>query len=47
MLKRRERTLDWMSEQIYRIVPMSSELQRIKALFPEQTILNVVRPYYS
>lgn len=47
MLKRRERPLDWFSEQVYRIVPMSPELKRIKELFPEQTILHVVRPYYS
>ena len=35
MLQRREATLDWMSEQVYRVLPLSPELQRIKDLFPE------------
>ena len=47
MLKRREMTLDWMSEQVYRVLPLSEELQRIKEVFPERTIMEIVRPYYS
>ena len=47
MLRRREATLDWMSEQVYRVLPVNDELQRIKALFPERTIMEIVRPYYS
>jgi hypothetical protein len=47
MLQRREATFDWLSEQVYRILPESPELHRIKDLFPEQTIMEVVRPYYD
>ncbi len=47
MLQRREATLDWMSEQVYRVLPLSEELQRIKALFPEQTIMEAARPFYA
>jgi transposase len=47
MLRRREATLDWMSEQVYRVLPLSGELQQIKALFPTETILEIVRPYYA
>jgi transposase len=47
MLRRREATLDWMSEQVYRVLPLPGELQRIKALFPESTVMAIVRPYYS
>ena len=38
MFHRREATLDWMSEQVYRVLPLSPELQRMKDLFPEQRI---------
>jgi transposase len=47
MLQRRDATLDWMSEQVYRVLPLSPELQRIKDLFPEQRILEKARPYYD
>lgn len=47
MLRRREATLDWISDQVYRVLPLSDELQRIKALFPEQTIMEAARPFYS
>jgi transposase len=47
MLRRRERTLDWISEQVYRVVPLSDELHRMKELFPDQAIMAAVRPYYS
>jgi transposase len=47
MLQRRERTLDWMSQQVYRTLPLSPELQRIKDLFPEETIMKTVRPFYA
>jgi len=47
MLRRREATLDWMSEQVYRVLPLSPELQRIKELFPEQAILERARPFYD
>jgi len=47
MLRRREATLDWMSEQVYRELPLSLELQRIKELFPEQAILERARPFYD
>ena len=47
LLRRREATLDWMSEQVYRVLPLSDELQRIKELFPEQTIMEAARPFYS
>ena len=47
MLQRREATLDWMSEQVYRVVPLSPELQRIKEFFPEQRILEKARPFYD
>ena len=45
MLRRREMTADWMSQQVYRMVPMSAELHRIAEVFPEETILKTVRPY--
>jgi transposase len=47
MLQRREATLDWMSEQVYRVLPLSPELQRIKDLFPIQCILEKARPFYD
>ncbi len=47
MLRRREMTQDWMSEQVYHVLPLSQELQQIKDLFPETTIMDSVRPYYS
>jgi transposase len=47
MLQRREATLDWISEHVYRVLPLSGELQQIKALFPERTIMERVRPSYS
>lgn len=47
MLRRREMTQDWMSEQVYRMLPLPSDLQRMKELFPEQTIMKTVRTEYS
>jgi hypothetical protein len=47
MLRRREATLDWISDQVYRVLPLSDELQRIKLLFPEQAIMEAARPFYS
>ena len=47
MLKRRAMTLDWMSEQVYRVLPLSAELQRMKDLFPEQRILEAAKPFYD
>jgi hypothetical protein len=47
MLQRREATLDWMSEQVYRVLPLSEELQQIKDLFPEQIILEKASPFYA
>jgi transposase len=47
MLQRREQTQDWISQQVYRILPLSDELQRIKALFPDDTIMEAARPFYS
>ena len=47
MLQRRDATLDWMSEQVYRVLPLSEELQRIKDLFPAQTIMEAARPFYA
>lgn len=47
MFHRREATLDWMSEQVYRVLPLSPELQHIKDLFPEQSILEQARPFYD
>ena len=47
MLQRREATLDWMSQQVYRVIPLSPELQRIKDLFPTQCILEKARPFYA
>jgi transposase len=40
-------TLDWISEQVYRVLPLSDDLHRMKELFPEQAIMDAVRPYYS
>jgi len=47
MLKRRELTLDWMSEQVYRVLPLSPELQRMKALFPEACIWEKAKSFYA
>ncbi len=34
MLRRRDGKLDWVSEQVYRVLPLIEELRRIKELFP-------------
>jgi transposase len=47
MLHRRDMTLDWMSEQVYRVVPLSPELQKMKDLFPDQRILEAAKPFYD
>jgi hypothetical protein len=47
MLRRREVTYDWMSHQVYRMVPMSPDLQRIAELVPEETIMQTVCPDYD
>ncbi len=47
MLKRRELTLDWMSEHVYRVLPFPPELQRMKELFPEETVWEKAKPFYS
>jgi len=47
MLKRRELTLDWMSEQVYRVLPLSPELHRMKDLFPEECIWEKAKPFYD
>ncbi len=47
MLRRREQTQDWISEQVYRVLPLADDLQRMKDLFPEQTIMKTVRTEYS
>jgi len=47
MLKRRELTLDWMSEHVYRVLPLSHELQRMKELFPEECIWEKAKPFYD
>jgi transposase len=47
MLQRREQTQDWISQQVYRIVPLSDELQRIKDLFPDEAVMEAARPSYS
>jgi len=47
MLQRREMTLDWISQHVYQIVPLSEDLQRMKDLFPEQAVIEAARPYYS
>jgi hypothetical protein len=47
MLQRREMTLDWMRAQVYRVLPLSEELQQIKDLFPEQSILEKASSFYA
>ncbi len=47
MLQRRDATVDWMSEQVYRVVPLSQELQQMKDLFPDQAVLDKARPFYN
>lgn len=47
MLHRREKTLDWLSEMVYRVIPLSDDLQRMKEVFPDQAGMDAVRPYYS
>ncbi len=47
MLKRREQTQDWISQHVYCAVPLSDELQRMKMLFPEEAVMEAVRPFYS
>jgi len=36
-----------MSEQVYRVLPLAEELQRIKEIFPEQAILETAGPFYD
>ncbi len=43
MLARRETKLDWLSAFMYCLLPLPSELQRIKDLFPEEKILEAAR----
>ncbi|MEJ2117839.1 MAG: hypothetical protein P8Y36_08020 [Alphaproteobacteria bacterium] len=47
MLQRREQTQDWFSQQVYRVVPLSDELQRLKDIFPEEAVMEAARPFYS
>ena len=47
MLTRREKTLDWISQQVYCVLPLSEELHRMKELFPEPAIMEAARPFYS
>jgi transposase len=47
MLHRREQTQDWISQQVYRVTPLSDELQRIKDLFPDEAVMEAVRSSYS
>ena len=47
MLAHRERTQDWMSEHVYRVLPLSPELQRMKDLFPEECIWEKAKPFYD
>ena len=47
MLQRRDMTLDWISQQVYRRLPLPPDLQRIKSMFPEQLIMELARPFYS
>ena len=47
MLQRREQTQDWFSQQVYCLLPLSEEWQRLKDLFPEQAIMEAARPFYS
>jgi len=47
MLARRETKLDWLSAFIYCLLPLPSELQRIKDLFPEEKIIETARPFYD
>ncbi len=47
MLKLREVKMDWISAFIYRVLPLSQELQRIKELFPTEKIIEAARPFYD
>ncbi len=47
MLQRRDATVDWMNEQVYRVVPLSQELQQMKDLFPDQAVPDKARPFYD
>jgi len=47
MLRRRDSDIDWISALVYRVLPLSPELQRINELFPEETIVEAARPFYD
>ncbi len=47
MLKLRVSPTDWLSALVYRLIPLPEELQRIKDLFPDETIVQAAQPYYD
>ncbi len=47
MIVRRETTQDWFSQQVYQVLPLSSDLQWIKEMFPEQAIMEAVKDFYD
>ncbi len=47
MLHLRVSPIDWISDIVYRLIPLSDELQRIKDLFPEEAIVLAAQPFYD
>jgi transposase len=47
MLTLRVSPMDWLSALVYRLIPLPEELQRIKDLFPDETIVQAAQPYYD
>ncbi|MCP4402136.1 MAG: transposase [bacterium] len=47
MLRRREGPHDWISILVYQLLPLPSELQRLKELFPEEQLVPVASQFYD
>ncbi len=37
--------MDWLSTLVYRLIPLPEDLQRMKDLFPDETIMQAAQPY--
>ncbi len=45
MLKRRVSPMAWISTLVYRLIPLPEDLQRMKDLFPDETLMQAAQPY--
>ncbi len=45
MLKRRVSPMDWISTLVCRLIPLPEDLQQMKDLFPDATLVQAAQPY--